>query len=79
MGWRIRVVHETGYNYSAPVHESYNEVRLTPRSDTRQNVIDSRVEPTPPTRSYRYPDYWGTTARSRPTRCSPPAAGCAST
>jgi transglutaminase-like putative cysteine protease len=61
MGWRIRVVHETGYSYSAPVHESYNEVRLTPRSDNRQNVIVSRVETTPPTRSYRYTDYWGTT------------------
>lgn len=61
MGWRIRVVHETGYRYAAPVHESYNEVRLTPRSDSRQNVIVSRVETVPPTRSYRYSDYWGTT------------------
>jgi transglutaminase-like putative cysteine protease len=61
VGWRIRVVHETGYSYDAPVHESYNEVRLTPRSDHRQNVIVSRVETVPPTRSYRYTDYWGTT------------------
>ncbi|MBC8092257.1 MAG: transglutaminase family protein [Pseudonocardia sp.] len=60
MGWRIRVVHTTGYRYSAPVHESYNEVRLTPRSDNRQNVIVSRIETVPPTRSYRYDDYWGT-------------------
>ncbi|WP_214368191.1 transglutaminase domain-containing protein [Pseudonocardia sp. H11422] len=61
MGWRIRLVHETGYRYSAPVHESYNEVRLTPRSDSCQNVIVSRIETTPATRSYRYTDYWGTT------------------
>lgn len=61
VGWRIRVVHETGYSYAAPVHESYNEVRLTPRSDTRQNVIVSRVETAPSTRSFRYTDYWGTT------------------
>ncbi|MHA6795805.1 transglutaminase family protein [Pseudonocardia bannensis] len=61
MGWRVRVVHETGCRYSAPVHESYNEVRLTPRSDNRQNVIVSRIETTPATRSYRYTDYWGTT------------------
>ena len=60
MGWRIRVVHATGYRYETPVHESYNEVRLIPRSDTRQNVIVSRVETTPPTRSHRYTDYWGT-------------------
>lgn len=61
MGWRIRVVHESGYRYEAPVLESYNEVRLTPRSDNRQNVIVSRLETVPPTRSYRYTDYWGTT------------------
>jgi transglutaminase-like putative cysteine protease len=60
MGWRIRVVHSTGYRYDAPVHQSYNEVRLTPRTDTRQNVIVSRVETTPATRLYRYSDYWGT-------------------
>ena len=32
MGWRIRVVHTTGYSYETPVRESYNEVRLTPRT-----------------------------------------------
>lgn len=61
MGWRIRLVHATGYSYETPVHESYNEARLTPRSDSRQNVIVSRVEIVPPARSYRYTDYWGTT------------------
>ena len=61
MGWRIRVVHTTGYSYETPVRESYNEARLTPRSDNRQNAIVSRVETTPATRAYRYTDYWGTT------------------
>lgn len=61
MVWRIRVVHETGFRYSSPVHETYNEVRLTPRSDIHQNVIVSRVETAPVTRAYRYEDYWGTT------------------
>ena len=60
MGWRIRVRHSTGYRYGTPVHQSYNEVRLTPRTDSRQNVIVSRVETTPATRLYRYTDYWGT-------------------
>jgi transglutaminase-like putative cysteine protease len=60
MGWRVRVVHETGFKYSSPVHETYNEVRLTPRSDSHQNVIVSRVETIPATRAYRYEDYWGT-------------------
>src|SRR5579884_2731153 len=58
--WRMRVVHTTGYAYPSPVTASYNEARLTPRSDTRQNVILNRVETVPATRSYRYIDYWGT-------------------
>ncbi len=58
--WRLRVVHTTGYAYQSPVTASYNEARLTPRSNTRQNVILNRVETIPATRSYRYVDYWGT-------------------
>ncbi|CAN5721573.1 transglutaminase family protein [soil metagenome] len=58
--WRMRVVHATGYAYKTPVTASYNEARLTPRSDSRQNVILNRVETVPATRSYRYVDYWGT-------------------
>jgi transglutaminase-like putative cysteine protease len=58
--WRLRVVHTTGYAYQSPVTASYNEARLTPRSNTRQNVVLNRVETIPATRSYRYIDYWGT-------------------
>ncbi|MET7767367.1 transglutaminase family protein [Nocardia sp. NPDC005366] len=60
MSWRMRVVHTTGYVYDAPVTRSFNEARLTPRADSRQNVILNRVETVPSTRSYRYTDYWGT-------------------
>jgi len=60
VSWRMRVVHTTGYDYASPVTSSYNEARLTPRNDARQNVVLSRVETTPSTRSYRYTDYWGT-------------------
>jgi transglutaminase-like putative cysteine protease len=56
----MRVVHATGYAYKSPVTASFNEARLTPRSDSRQNVILNRVETVPATRSYRYVDYWGT-------------------
>ena len=58
--WRLRVVHTTGFAYQSPVTASYNEARLTPRSDARQNVILNRVETIPATRSHRYIDYWGT-------------------
>lgn len=58
--WRMRVVHTTGYAYAAPVTASYNEARLTPWSNSRQNVIFNRVGTVPATWLYRYVDYWGT-------------------
>lgn len=64
MSWRVRVVHTTGYEYEGPVVQSYNEARLTPRGDRRQNVVVSRVETSPATRAYRYTDYWGTEVTS---------------
>lgn len=64
MTWRVRVVHTTGYVYETAVVQSYNEARLTPRGDRRQNVVVSRVETNPATRSYRYTDYWGTEVTS---------------
>ncbi|MET0136322.1 MAG: transglutaminase family protein [Kibdelosporangium sp.] len=64
MSWRVRVVHSTGYRYGAPVIQSYNEVRVTPRADRKQSVVVSRVETTPATRQYRYIDYWGTVVTS---------------
>ena len=62
--WRMRVIHDTGYAYKSPVTASFNEARLTPRSDLRQNVILNRIETVPATRSYRYVDYWGTAVTS---------------
>jgi len=62
--WRMRVIHDTGYAYKSPVTASFNEARLTPRSDLRQNVILNRVETVPATRTYRYVDYWGTAVTS---------------
>ncbi|GAB3931632.1 transglutaminase family protein [Kribbella albertanoniae] len=60
MRWRLRVVHTTGYRYDGPVAQSYNEARLTPRSDDRQNLMVARLETVPATRAYKYTDYWGT-------------------
>lgn len=57
---RMRVVHTTGFTYSTPVTSSYNEARLTPRSDGRQTVIVEHVDTVPVARHYRYNDYWGT-------------------
>ncbi|MCK2241091.1 MULTISPECIES: transglutaminase family protein [unclassified Crossiella] len=64
MSWRVRIVHTTGYRYDEPVIQSYNEARLTPRGDGRQNLVVNRVETTPATRAYKYTDYWGTAVTS---------------
>lgn len=60
MSWQLRVVHSTGYHYTTFATQSYNEARLTPRSDRRQTVVATRLETNPATRAHRYTDYWGT-------------------
>jgi transglutaminase-like putative cysteine protease len=62
--WRLRVVHTTGYRYATAVTQSYNEARLTPRHDDRQNLMVARLESVPATRAYKYTDYWGTEVNS---------------
>lgn len=64
MSWQLRVVHSTGYRYPAPVAQSFNEARLTPRADRRQVVLFSRIETMPASRLFRYEDYWGTVVTS---------------
>jgi transglutaminase-like putative cysteine protease len=64
MSWQVRVTHKTGYHYATPATQSYNEARLTPRSDRRQTVLANRIETTPATRAHRYTDYWGAVVTS---------------
>ncbi|PZF79572.1 transglutaminase family protein [Jiangella anatolica] len=59
-GWLLSVKHHTGYRYAGPVFSSYNEARVTPRSDPRQRVLDATVEVSPAASLYRYVDYFGT-------------------
>ncbi len=59
-GWRLRVSHETRFDYGAPACSSYNELRLTPRTELRQTVLEARVVTVPPAPQYAYLDYWGT-------------------
>src|SRR5689334_16664967 len=58
--WRLKVRHQSGFEYAGPVTSSYNEARMWPRNDARQAVLDAKVEAWPPARTYRYEDYWGT-------------------
>ncbi len=58
--WRLRITHRTWHHYAGRVDTSYNEARMSPRNDSRQTVLDSRVDVTPSAKLYRYEDYWGT-------------------
>ena len=60
MSWRLRIRHTTGYRYKGEVRSSYNEARVTPLSTDRQVAVEASVDVVPPTRTYRYWDYWGT-------------------
>jgi transglutaminase-like putative cysteine protease len=59
-GWRLRVTHETRFDYDAPASASYNELRLTPRTERRQTALETKVVTLPTAAQYSYVDYWGT-------------------
>jgi transglutaminase-like putative cysteine protease len=59
-GWRLRVTHETRFEYDAPARASYNELRLTPRTEARQTALETKIVTLPTAPQYTYLDYWGT-------------------
>jgi transglutaminase-like putative cysteine protease len=59
-GRRLRVQHQTRYSYFGTVSASYNEARMSPRTEARQQVLESRVDITPHGWRHEYDDYWGT-------------------
>ena len=59
MSWRMRVRHTTTYQYSAEVHASYNEARISPLDTPNQFTLEHRVEVHPAANLFRYRDYWG--------------------
>ena len=59
-GWRLHVAHETRFDYNAPARASYNELRLTPRTERRQTALETKMVTVPPAPQYSYVDYWGT-------------------
>ena len=58
-GWRLHVLHETGFAYDGLARASHNEARLTPAALPTQSVLTTelRVRPTAGRSTYR--DYWG--------------------
>ena len=58
-GWRLHLVHETGFTYEGEARGSYNEARLSPTTSATQSILaaELRVRPAAARSSYR--DYWG--------------------
>jgi transglutaminase-like putative cysteine protease len=58
--WRLRVSHETRFDYDGPARASYNELRLTPRTELRQTTLETKITTLPGAQQFAYIDYWGT-------------------
>jgi transglutaminase-like putative cysteine protease len=57
-GWRLHILHETGFEYAGEASASYNEARLTPLVTTNQMVLASELRTTPNAAKWRYSDYF---------------------
>ena len=64
MTWRLSVVHKTSYEYESRVVASFNELRMTPSSGTRQMLVHHRTIVNPSVALFTYRDYWGTTVEA---------------
>ncbi len=57
----LEITHDTLFEYSQPVSESYMEFRLTPLTDSSQHLLQHRQRVTPAARVRQYLDAWGNT------------------
>ena len=57
---RLEIVHVTGFNYEGFADSSYNEVRMSPITLARQNVLDASIHVRPNAVQSTYRDYFGT-------------------
>lgn len=57
---RVRIKHTTTFHYELPATASFNELRITPRNDERQNLLSFRLHITPRARTTEYRDHFGT-------------------
>jgi transglutaminase-like putative cysteine protease len=55
----LKVYHRTEYRYSAPVRESLNEVKLSPRDSKTQSCDSALISVIPPARPAPYLDLYG--------------------
>lgn len=57
---RVRIRHTTTYRYDSPATASFNELRITPRNDERQNLLSFRLHISPRARTTEFRDHFGT-------------------
>jgi len=55
---RLDIRYRMHFQYSQPVRESQNEVRVRPRDDETQRVLSSRLTTAPATQVFSAFDYW---------------------
>lgn len=53
------ICHKTRFRYSAPISESVMEVRMQPRTEGPQRMLNFQLTATPPTQITSYRDGWG--------------------
>ena len=56
---RFRIVYETGYEYSKPVRDNLNVLRVRPATTPHQSVDDFSMRVDPEARLHQYRDYFG--------------------
>lgn len=58
-GWRLHIVHRTGFEYDGLARASHNEARLTPATLPTQSVLTAELRLRPTAGRSVYRDYWG--------------------
>lgn len=54
----LRVLHRTTFVYAGKAHDSFNEVRLQPATDSTQRCVDFRLNITPGAETRDYEDFY---------------------
>ena len=57
---RVRIEHRTAFDYQTPASASFSEVRLTPRNDEKQNLLEFQLVTEPAAKAVSYRDHFGT-------------------
>ena len=56
---RFQITYATGYDYSAPVRDNLNVLRVKPATTAHQSVTTSASASIPESRLHQYRDYFG--------------------